>query len=212
MNESKVICDFFIKTMSLRELKKRKGITVRESPFWVLVIPLIVFFILTLILVFWESLWLSILVLVLLVIYFSCITRIKDFGKIFIIEDGVEYLLYDYKKKELLNYLTRERFLSANISDNDRFYERLIDDCKEKSSILNDSITFSVFGILIILYDNALDELSWIYKIVLTLSMITILVILHLLRKIYYSSNEIGSFKRLLNVVRDLSLSNLKGR
>lgn len=211
MSESKVICDFFTKTMSLSELKKRKGITVRESPFWALVMPLIVFFILTLILVFWESLWLSILILVLLVAYFSCIIRIKDFGKIFVVEDGIEYLLYDYKKKELLNYLKEEHFLSSNIADNDRFYERLIDDCKEKSSILSYSITFSVFGILIVLYDSTLDELSWPYKIVLTLSMITILIFLHILRNMYYSSFEIGRFKRLLNVIRDLSLSNLKG-
>lgn len=55
--------------------------------------------------------------------------------------------------------------MSSNIADNDRFYERLIDDCKEKSSILSYSITFSVFGILIVLYDSALDELSWHIKL-----------------------------------------------
>lgn len=211
MSESRIICDFFTKTMSLSELKKRKGITVRESPFWALVMPLIVFFILTLILVFWESLWLSILILVLLVAYFSCIIRVKDFGKIFVVEDGIEYLLYDYKKKELLNYLKEEHFLSSNIADNDRFYERLIDDCKEKSSIMSNSITFAVFGILAILYGSVLDELSWLYRIVITLYMIILLIFLHILRNMYYSSFEIGRFKRLLNVIKDLSLSNLKG-
>lgn len=54
---------------------------------------------------------------------FFSILRIKDFGKIFVVEDGVEYLLYDYKKKELLNYLMEEHFLSSNIADNDRFLE-----------------------------------------------------------------------------------------
>lgn len=49
------------------------------------------------------------------------------------------------------------------------------------------------------------------YKIVLTLSMVAILIILHFFRNMYYSSFDIGRFKRLLNVIRDLSLSNLKG-
>lgn len=210
MNESKVICDYFTKTMSVRELKKREGIIVRDRPFWLLIIPLIFFYILILIFLFNESIWLSISILILLAIYFSYIIGKKDIGKIFVIEDGVEYLLYDYKKKELLKYLTKERFLSSNITDNDRFYERLIGNCKERSSIMSYSFTLSVFGILIILYDNALDELSWPYKIVLTLSMIALFIFLHLFRKIYYSSFEIGRFKRLLNVVNDLSLSNLR--
>lgn len=211
MIESKAICDFFTKTISLRELKKRKGITVRKSHFWSLLIPLVVFLILMLILIIWESLWLAILTFALLMIYFFSILRIKDFGKIFVVEDGVEYLLYDYKKKELLNYLMEEHFLSSNIADNDRFYERLIDDCKEKSSIMSNSITFAVFGILAILYGSVLDELSWLYRIVITLYMIILLIFLHILRNMYYSSFEIGRFKRLLNVIRDLSLSNLKG-
>lgn len=210
MNESKVICDYFTKTMSVRELKKREGIIVRDRPFWLLIIPLIFFYILILIFLFNESIWLSISILILLAIYFSYIIGKKDIGKIFVIEDGVEYLLYDYKKKELLKYLTKERFLSSNITDNDRFYERLIGNCKERSSIMSYSFTLSVFGILIILYDNALDELSWPYKIVLTLSMIALFIFLHLFRKIYYSSFEIGRFKRLLNVISDLSLSNLR--
>lgn len=210
MNESKVICDYFTKTMSVRELKKREGIIVRDRPFWLLIIPLIFFYILILIFLYNESIWLSISMLILLAVYFSYIIRKKDIGKIFVIEDGVEYLLYDYKKKELLKYLTKERFLSSNITDNDRFYERLISNCKERSSIMSYSFTLSVFGILIILYDNALDELSWPFKIVLTLSMIALFIFLHLFRKIYYSSFEIGRFKRLLNVVNDLSLSNLR--
>lgn len=210
MNETKVICDYFTKTMSVRELKKREGIIVRDRPFWLLIIPMIFFYILTLIFLFNESIWLSISILILLAIYFSYIIRKKDIGKIFVIEDGVEYLLYDYKKKELLKYLTKEHFLSSNIADNNRFYERLISNCKERSSIMSYSITLSVFGILIILYDKALDELSWPYKIVLTLSMIALFIFLHLFRKIYYSSFEIGRFKRLLNVVSDLSLSNLR--
>ena len=101
--------------------------------------------------------------------------------------------------------------MSSNIADNDRFYERLIDDCKEKSSIMSNSITFAVFGILAILYGSVLDELSWLYRIVITLYMIILLIFLHILRNMYYSSFEIGRFKRLLNVIRDLSLSNLKG-
>ncbi len=41
--------------------------------------------------------------------------------------------------------------------------------------------------------------------------MVAILIILHFFRNMYYSSFDIGRFKRLLNVIRDLSLSNLKG-
>lgn len=76
---------------------------------------------------------------------------------------------------------------------------------------MSNSITFAVFGILAILYGSVLDELSWLYRIVITLYMIILLIFLHILRNMYYSSFEIGRFKRLLNVIRDLSLSNLKG-
>lgn len=210
MGESKTICDFYCKSLSIRNLKKKKDVKIKGGHFFTWVIPLLIFYILLIILMIYNCLWLSILTLFLLAIYFAYIIRIKDFGKVFVIEDGVEYLLYDYKKKELVDYLTKEHFISSDVAMNHRFYERLIDDCKDKSSILSDSLTLSVFGILIILYNVVLTEISWPHRIVLTFSMISFLIILHILRKIYYSSSETGSFKRLGEAVKDLSLSNLK--
>lgn len=210
MAESKAICDFYCKSLSIRNLKKKKGVEVKEGHFFILVIPLVIFYVMLIFLMSYNYLWLSILTLLLLAIYFVYIIRIKDFGKVFVIEEGKEYLLYDYKKKELLDYLRKEHFITSDRAANDRFYKRLIDDCREKSDLMSNSLTFSVFGILVILYNVVLTEISWPYKILLTVVMILSLVGLHILRKIYYSSSETGSFKRLREMVRDLSLSNLK--
>jgi hypothetical protein len=203
--------DFRYNELSLKRLKKKENIAIIEKPLLRFIIPIGLFYMLYVFILInmrlgiyeiYHSLFFVINALGLLYIgWFIKYAKERDLGYKYVIQGKKRYLLFEYRRIEIVNFLKNNRYISGKVSEDDLFYDMLIQ--LFESTALNSSHSWGatsaiigILGIVFSLYFNGcLMNISCPEIVVSLLSLITIIFVFGFIRRIYYEYIDSRKFK-----------------